>query len=57
VAERRADLIRTRRQLRAHHLAHMGANSEDDFPRWLQGIDALSPGSYDVLTVTILYPT
>jgi len=24
---------------------------------WLQGLDNLSPGTYDVLTLTILFPT
>jgi len=51
VEARRQALVAERRRMREKMGEHGG-----DPPEWLQGIDDLSPGSLDLLAVTLLYP-
>ena len=52
VERRREDLAAERHAMKEQMLGREGAQAAD----WLQGIDDLSPGSYDLLTITILFP-
>jgi ERCC4-related helicase len=52
VEARRRELLGERRSMRKQMEEREGAQPAE----WLQGVDDLSPGSYDLLTVTLLYP-
>jgi hypothetical protein len=53
VEVRRNELMNERRSMREQMEKREGAQVAE----WLQGIDDLSPGSFDTLTVTAYYPT
>ena len=52
VEARRGQLVAERVQM----LAQQAVGGTDQVPEWLQGIDSLAPGSFDLLTVTVYYP-
>jgi hypothetical protein len=52
VETRRQELVAERRRMREQMEQQEGAQAA----AWLQGIDDLSPGSFDLLTVTVFYP-
>lgn len=52
VEARRQELVAERTAMRQHLEGQQGAEAAE----WMQGIDDLSPGSFDVLTVTVCYP-
>ncbi len=51
VAARRAELAAERQEMQRQMVAREGTQAA-----WLRGIAELSPGSYDMLTVTVYYP-
>jgi len=53
VETRRQELVAERRRMREQMEQQEGAQAA----AWLQGIDDLSPGSFDLLAVTVYYPT
>lgn len=52
VEARRQELVAERSAMRQHLERQQGADAAE----WMQGMDDLSPGSFDVLTVTVYYP-
>jgi superfamily II DNA or RNA helicase len=52
VEARRVELAAERRAMKRQMEGREGAQAAE----WLQGIDDLSPGSFDLLTITILFP-
>ncbi len=52
VEARRQELVAERRRMRLQMEQRESAQPAE----WLQGIDDLAPGSFDLLTVTILFP-
>jgi len=52
VETRRRELVAEREHMREQMQAVEGAQPAE----WLQGIDDLAPGSFDLLTVTVLFP-
>lgn len=52
VEGRRQELVTERQSMKAQMKTGDGAGE----PEWLQGIDDVAPGSFDLLTVTVLYP-
>jgi len=52
VEARRQELVAERRSMREQQEARADTQAAE----WLQGIDDLSPGSYDLLTAIVLYP-
>ncbi len=52
VEERRQDLIAERQRMREQ----MEQQKDAQPAEWLEGIDDLAPGSFDLLTVTVLFP-
>ena len=52
VEARRRELVAERRSMKQQMEQREGAQAAE----WLQGIDELSPGSFDLLTVTVLWP-
>lgn len=48
----RQELVAERRSMRRQ----MEQRGDAQAAEWLRGIDDLSPGSFDLLTVTVLYP-
>lgn len=52
VEGRRQELVAERRRMRQQLDQREGAQAAE----WLQGIDDLSPGSFDLLTATVYYP-
>ena len=52
VEARRRELTAERRQMREQMEQREGAQAAE----WLRGIDDLAPGSFDLLTVTVLFP-
>lgn len=52
VEARRQELVAERRSMREQLVRQQGTQAAE----WMRGIDDLSPGSFDVLTLTILYP-
>jgi hypothetical protein len=52
VEARRRELVAERARMREQMQAVEGAQPAE----WLQGIDDLAPGSFDLLTVTVLFP-
>jgi len=53
VEGRRQALVAERRSMKAQMAGREGARTAE----WLQGIDDLSPGSFDLLALTIFYPS
>ena len=49
---RRQELVIERRGMRKQ----MEQRKDAQIAEWLEGIDNLSPGSFDMLTVTVLFP-
>lgn len=49
---RREELISERRSMKQQLAQVEGSQSAE----WLEGIDDLAPGSFDLLTVTVLWP-
>ena len=52
VSERREALIEERRSMQQQLAERPG----DQATQWIEGIDEIAPGSFDVLTVTVYYP-
>ena len=52
VKTRRWDLVAERERMREQMEQQKGSQPAD----WLEGINDLSPGSFDMLTVTVLFP-
>ena len=52
VDARRQELVGQRRAMLAAH----AENTADQPAEWLQGIDRVAPGSFDVLSLTIIFP-
>ncbi len=52
VEARRRELVAERRSMRQQ----MGQREDAQIAEWLRGIDDLSPGRFDLLTVTVYYP-
>jgi hypothetical protein len=52
VETRRGELVAERHSMKQQMEQREGAQAAE----WLQGIDELSPGSFDLLTVTVLWP-
>jgi len=52
VEARRRELVAERRRMRDQMQAVEGSQPAE----WLEGIDDLSPGSFDLLTVAVLFP-
>jgi hypothetical protein len=52
VETRRRELVAERERMRAQMEQQEGSQPSE----WLEGIDDLAPGSFDLLTVTVLFP-
>ncbi|MFW6116753.1 MAG: hypothetical protein ACOC6F_03405, partial [bacterium] len=52
VEERRQDLVAERKRMQGQMEQQKGSQPAE----WLEGIDDLAPGRFDLLTLTILYP-
>ena len=52
VEARRQEVVAERRGMRRQ----MEGRADAQAAEWLRGIDDLSPGSFDVLTITVLFP-
>jgi uncharacterized protein with von Willebrand factor type A (vWA) domain len=52
VEKRRQELVAERESMRGQ----MEERTSTQAVEWLKGIDDLSPGSFDMLTVTVLFP-
>jgi hypothetical protein len=57
VEERRQELVAERTRMRRRALRNQMEQQKGSQPaEWLEGIDDLAPGSFDLLTVTVLFP-
>ncbi|MFW6135964.1 MAG: hypothetical protein ACOC7N_03995 [Chloroflexota bacterium] len=52
VEERRQELVAERERMRRQMEQEKGSQPAE----WLEGIDDLAPGNFDLLTVTVLFP-
>jgi hypothetical protein len=57
VEERRQELVAERKRMRRRALrSQMEQQGGSQPAEWLEGIDDLAPGSFDLLTLTVLWP-
>ena len=57
VEQRRQELVAERERMQRPVRSGRPDRSSSQPAEWLEGIDDLSPGSFDLLTVTVLFPS